>query len=108
MRVDGNHSSTLVYEPNIDGERQEQPKFREPPLAINGAADHWNCRDDDDDDSQPPAQFQLVSPDQQRGLSENTTRAMGDAPEEIKLPHIGPYPVRPGHAGHRPGRHLSE
>ena len=47
MRVDGNHGSTLGYEPNSYGEWQEQPDFAEPPLALEGAADHWNHREDD-------------------------------------------------------------
>ena len=47
MRVDGNHGGTLGYEPNSYGEWQEQPDFREPPLSLEGAADHWNHREDD-------------------------------------------------------------
>jgi catalase len=39
MRVDGNHGSTLAYEPNSYGEWQEQPEFAEPPLSLEGAAD---------------------------------------------------------------------
>lgn len=74
----------------VDSERQEQPAFREPPLAIDGAADHWNHREDDDDDySQPGGLFRLMSPEQQKTLFENTARAMGDAPLEIKIRHIG-------------------
>jgi catalase len=48
MRVDGNFGGTLGYEPNSYGEWQEQPEFREPPLSIEGAADHWNHREDTD------------------------------------------------------------
>jgi len=48
MRVDGNYGSTLGYEPNSYGEWAEQPDFREPPLSIEGAADHWNQRVDTD------------------------------------------------------------
>ncbi len=89
MRVDGNHGSTLHYEPNSYNEWQEQPDFREPPLAINGAADHFNFREDDDDYySQPRALFKLMSPAQQQVLFDNTGRAMGDAPVEIKQRHI--------------------
>ena len=89
MRVDGNHGSTLHYEPNSYDEWQEQPDFREPPLAINGAADHWNYREDDADYySQPRALFKLMSPAQQQVLFDNTGRAMGDAPLEIKQRHI--------------------
>ena len=38
-----------AIEPNSYGEWQEQPDYREPPLALDGAADHWNHREDDDD-----------------------------------------------------------
>lgn len=90
MRVDGNHGGTLGYEPNSYGQWQEQPDYREPPLAIDGAADHWNYREDDADYySQPRALFQLMKPDERQRLFENTARAMGDAPKEIKLRHIG-------------------
>ncbi len=89
MRVDNNYGSTLGYEPNSYGQWKEQPQFREPPLKINGAADHWNFRDDDDDYfSQPRALFRLMTPEQQQALFDNTARAMGDAPEEIKRRHI--------------------
>jgi len=33
--------------------------------------------------------FRLMNPEQQKSLFENTARAMGDAPEEIKIRHIG-------------------
>jgi len=31
----------------------------------------------------------MMSPEQQKVLCENTARAMGDAPKEIKIRHIG-------------------
>ena len=90
MRVDGNYGSTLGYEPNSFGEWQEQPDFKEPPLMLEGAADHWNFREDDEDYyTQPGLLFRLMSPAQQQVLFENTARAMDDAPKEIKLRHIG-------------------
>ncbi|MBN1686951.1 MAG: catalase [Spirochaetales bacterium] len=90
MRTDGNYGSTLGYEPNSYGEWQEQPEAKEPPLELDGAADHWDYREDDDDYySQPRALFNLMSPAQQKVLFENTARAMGDAPREIKIRHIG-------------------
>ncbi len=89
MRVDGNYGSTLGYEPNSYGQWQQQPAFAEPPLSIEGAADHWNHREDDDYYSQPRALFNLMSPAQKKVLFENTARAMGDAPREIKVRHIG-------------------
>ncbi len=89
MRVDGNHGSTLGYEPNSYGEWQEQPDFGEPPLALNGAADHWNHREDTDYYSQPGALFRLMAPDQQQALFDNTARSIGDAPRDIQIRHIG-------------------
>jgi catalase len=89
MRVDDNFGSTLAYEPNSYGEWQEQPEFAEPPLSLEGAADRWNHREDDDYYSQPRALFHKMSPEQQDLLFANTARAMGDAPREIKIRHIG-------------------
>jgi len=90
MRVDGNHGSTLGYEPNSYGEWQEQRDFSEPPLDLEGAADHWNHREDNDDYySQAGNLFRLMITEQQKALFENTARAMGDAPRDIKIRHIG-------------------
>ena len=89
MRVDGNYGSTLGYEPNNYGEWQQQPEFAEPPLGLEGAADHWDHRADEDYYSQPGKLFRLMSPGQQKVLFENTDRALGDAPREIKIRHIG-------------------
>jgi catalase len=89
MRVDGNYGGTLGYEPNSHGEWQQQPDFREPPLAIDGAADHWDYREDDDDYyAQPRALFRLMSPAQQQILFDNTARSLGGAAKEIQLRHI--------------------
>jgi len=90
MRIDGNEGATLGYEPNSYGEWQEQPEFKEPPLELEGSADHWNFREDDDDYySQPRDLFNLMNDEQKKVLFENTARAMGDAPKEIKIRHIG-------------------
>jgi len=90
MRVDDNAGSTLGYEPNSYGAWVEQPEFKEPPLKLSGAADNWNFREDDDDYyTQPGKLFNLMTPEQQQVLFENTARNMGDAPKEIKIRHIG-------------------
>ncbi len=90
MRVDGNFGATLGYEPNSYGEWQEQPEYKEPPLELDGAADHWNFREDDDDYyTQPAMLFRIMTPEQKSALYGNTARAMGDAPDEIKIRHIG-------------------
>ena len=89
MRVDNNAGSTLGYEPNSYGEWQEQPEFKEPPLSLEGAADHWDHRVDEDYYSQPRALFRLMTPTQQKVLFENTARAIADAPKKVKIRHIG-------------------
>ena len=88
MRVDSNVSA-VPYEPNSFGFMQEQPEFKEPPLALNGGADHWDYRADDDDYySQPGALFRLLDDAQKQRLFENTARAMNGVPEFIQRRHI--------------------
>ena len=89
MRVDGNHGSTLSYEPNSFGQWQQQPEFAEPPLSLEGAADHWNHREDEDYYSQPGQLFRQMSVDQQAQLFGNTVRSICEATKEIQLRHIG-------------------
>ena len=89
MRVDGNFGSTKGYEPNSHGEWQEQPGCKQPPLAIQGAADHWSHREDDDDYySQPGNLFRLMTPDKKQLLFENTARSVGGASIEVQKRHI--------------------
>jgi catalase len=58
-------------------------------VGLDGAADRWNHRQDDDYYSQPGLLFRLMTAAQKQVLFENTARAMGDAPKEIKVRHIG-------------------
>ena len=88
MRVDDNNGAEIGYEPNSKGALQEQPDFREPPLAISGAADHWNHREDEDYYSQPAALFRLMTPAQQQVLFDNTARSVGGASKAIQQRHI--------------------
>jgi catalase len=89
MRVDGNHGSTLGYEPNSYGEWQQQPEFAEPPLDLEGGAAHWDQREDTDYYSQTAALFHILTADKKALLFENTARAIGGAPREVQLRHIG-------------------
>ena len=89
MRVDGNHGGTLGYQPNSDGQWPEHPAYREPPLSLEGAADHWNHREDTDYFSQPGALFRLTSAAQRQTLFDNTARSTGGGPRDIQLRHIG-------------------
>ncbi|CAH0526138.1 catalase [Vibrio hippocampi] len=88
MRVDGNYGSTLGYEPNDQGEWAEQPDFSEPPLSLEGAADHWNHREDDDYFTQPGELFRLMTPEKQALLFGNTARNLDGVPKEIQLRHL--------------------
>ena len=88
MRVDANAGSTIGYEPNSKGKWQEQPDFSEPPLSIEGAADHWNHRVDEDYYTQPGNLFRLMTPAQKQFLFENTARSVGGASKPIQERHI--------------------
>jgi catalase len=88
MRVDGNHGSTIGYEPNTQGEWQEQPDFSEPPLSLSGAAAHWDHREDEDYFSQPGELFRLMDKSQQQALFDNTARSVGGASIDIQKRHI--------------------
>ena len=88
-RSDDNYGRLPHYEPNSFQQWQQQPQFREPPLKIDGNADHWNYREDDADYYQQPGDlFRLMTPAQRQVLFDNTARAMGDAPDFIKQRHV--------------------
>jgi catalase len=87
-RMDGNAGGTTNYNPNTTGEWLDQPDFKEPPLSIEGAADHWNHRVDDDYFSQPGALFRLMKPDEQQRLFDNTARSMIGTSEAVQQLHI--------------------
>ncbi len=88
MRVDGNGGGTTPYNPNTRGEWLDQPDFSEPPLSVEGAADHWNHRVDEDYYSQPGALFRLMSDTQKQALFGNTARALAGVSEPIQKLHI--------------------
>ncbi|CDM25802.1 Catalase [Castellaniella defragrans 65Phen] len=88
MRVDGNHGGLTGNEPNRAGEWAEQPDYREPPLSLEGAADHWNHREDTDYFSQPGALFRLMTPEQQQALFDNTARAIAGVTPDVQALHI--------------------
>ena len=88
-RVDANYGAAPHYEPNSFGQWQARPEFAEPPLKIDGDARHWSFHADDANYfEQPRKLFQLMTPEQQQALFDNTGRAMGDAPEFVKFRHI--------------------
>jgi catalase len=88
MRVDGNFGGTLGYEPNDQGQWQEQPDFSEPPLNLDGAAAHWDHQEDEDYFSQPGDLFRLMTTEKQAVLFDNTARNLNGVPKEIQLRHL--------------------
>ncbi|CAB3804794.1 catalase [Paraburkholderia fynbosensis] len=88
MRVDGNSGGTTSYNPNSRGEWADQRALREPPLALQGAVDHWDHREDDDYFSQPGALFRLMTAEQQQMLFDNTARAITGVSKPIQQRHI--------------------
>ena len=88
MRIDGNHGSTIGYEPNNQGEWQQQPEYAEPPLSLTGTASNWDHRLDDDYFSQPGNLFRLMTSEQKQALFDNTTASIGGATVEVQKRHI--------------------
>lgn len=89
MRTDGNHGSTLSYEPNSFGQWQEQPEFKEPPLHLEGDAYAHNYREDDNDYfTQPGNLFRKMNDHQKDLLFNNTAAAVGGAQKFIQVRHI--------------------
>jgi catalase len=89
MRVDGNLGGTIGYQPNSKDEWVEQPEYKEPPLAVEGAAGHWDHRVDTDNFAQAGALFRLMNATQRQALFDNTARAMKGVSETVRARHIG-------------------
>ena len=85
MRTDGNLGRTPTYFPNSRGEWIDQPQLNEPPLAIDGAAAHWDHRVDDDHYQQPGDLFRKMNAAQRQALFDNTARQIGG----VSQPHPG-------------------
>ena len=84
MRVDGNSGNGATYEPNSFGVFQEQPGFSEPPLSLEGAADHWNHREDTDYFSQPRKLFTMLGEDERLRIYGRIADDMKTVPEDIQ------------------------
>ena len=88
MRTDGNLGATVSYNPNSNGVWDNQPEYAEPPLALEGSADHYNHYLEDDHYEQPGNLFRKMSPAQQQVLFENTARAIKGASDEVLHLHV--------------------
>jgi len=88
MRTDGNLGATISYNPNSEGLWSNQPEYAEPPLELEGNADHYNHYLEDDHYEQPGILFRKMTPAQQQVLFENTARAIKGASEEVLRRHV--------------------
>ncbi|BBV09076.1 TPA: catalase [Providencia stuartii] len=88
MRVDGNSGNGVTYEPNSTGMFQEQPNFSEPPLTLEGAADHWNHREDEDYFSQPRALYELLDDAEHQRMFKRLAGELIEASEETQKRQI--------------------
>jgi catalase len=88
MRTDSNAGSTIAHYPNSHGLWEDHRDLAEPPLPLEGDATNWDHRVDDDHYEQPGKLFRLLTPEKQQLLFDNTARAMGDAPLEVKQRHV--------------------
>ena len=87
MRVDGNHSNTVNYEPNTYDGPMEDPAFDEPPLKIDGDAGRYNSYTCDDHDyyEQPRMFYQKTLDDNGRDvLIENLAKSLDSVPKDIQ------------------------
>ncbi|WP_263146869.1 catalase [Pseudomonas sp. RIT-PI-AD] len=92
MRFDGNGGAAPNYEPNSQaGTPRQAPEFREPALALKGAADRYDHREDDDYYSQAGALFRLMTVEQKNLLIGNLVAAMGGVSRSIQLRQIGHF-----------------
>lgn len=83
MRFDAPRGTDAYYEPNSFNGPIEAASAKEPPLRINGDADHYSHRDGNDDYRQPGDLFRLMTPEQQNRLFENIAGAMQGVPRFI-------------------------
>ncbi|MEN4889325.1 catalase [Erwinia billingiae] len=88
MRVDGNSGNGATYEPNSFNVFQEQPDYSEPPLSLEGAADHWNHREDEDYFTQPRALFNLIGEDEHQRMFKRIAGELIQIPEFIQQRQI--------------------
>ncbi|MCG9533626.1 catalase [Providencia huaxiensis] len=88
MRIDGNSGNHVTYEPNEAGLFQEQPDFSEPPLSIEGAADHWDHREDQDYFSQPRALYELLDDAEHQRMFKRIAGELIDATEATQVRQI--------------------
>ena len=92
MRFDGNGGAAPNYEPNSYAEAPKQaPQYREPALALQGAADRYDHRTDGDYYTQAGALFRLMNAEQQALLISNIAGAMGSVTRDVQLRQLAHF-----------------
>ena len=83
LRFDGNAGGAVNYEPNSFAGPAEDPKFKEPPLAISGDADRYDHREGNDDFTQAGNLYRLFTKEQKDRLHKAIAGSMQGVPSEI-------------------------
>ena len=91
MRCDDNAGAAVNYEPNSFDGPVEDPRFKEPPLAISGDADRYNHREGNDDYTQPGNLYRLLPLDERNRLHHAIAGAMAGVPREIIERQLGHF-----------------
>jgi catalase len=91
MRFDDNGGGSVNYEPNSFGGPVENPAVKEPPLALDGAADRYDHRAGNDDYTQAGNLFRLMNAAQKEQLFANIAAAMAGVPETIVRRQLGHF-----------------
>ena len=92
MRFDGNGGAAPHYEPNSYADAPKQaPQYREPALALQGAADRYDHRTDGDYYSQAGALFRLMSDEQRALLISNIAGAMAGVSRDVQLRQLAHF-----------------
>jgi catalase len=84
MAFGSNGGAAPNYEPNsyVDSPKQA-PRYAEPPLALSGAADRYDHREDSDYYSHAGALFRLMSDEQKALLTNNIAGAMAGVSGDV-------------------------
>ncbi len=91
MRFDGNGGAAVNYEPNSFKGPTEDPRFKEPPLAISGDADRYSHREGNDDYTQAGNLYRLMSQAERDRLHAAIACSMKGVPKEIIERQLGHF-----------------
>ncbi|MDF1758165.1 MAG: catalase [Legionellaceae bacterium] len=87
-RFDGNYGDNVNYQPNSFDGPTDDMQFKEPPLAISGAADRYDHNQNNDNYQQAGDLYRLMSEEQKSLLTDNIIAAMEGVPNYIKMRQI--------------------